>query len=111
MPLTANDGFRGLSALLFGAGGRYFSVRASVRHRRRGDLATESINRYEEYGFRRGILHNLDPPYHEPRYSQYRDLNEFSRLFWHERPDRWRQETDLSDGSDTAYRVADGGGP
>lgn len=52
----------------------------------------------------------LRSPYHEPRYREYEDLEEVSRL-WHERPDRWRQETDLSDGSGTKYRVADGKGP
>ncbi len=35
------------------------SVRATVRHRRHGDLATEAINRYIEYSFRHGILSNL----------------------------------------------------
>ena len=107
---SANDDFRELSALLFGAGERYRSVRASMRHLRCGGLATEAVNRYEEHGYHRGILHNLDHPYHEPRYSKYGDLDELSRL-WHERPDRWRQETDLSDGSGTRYRVADGRGP
>jgi hypothetical protein len=73
-------------------------------------LATEAINRFVEYGFRHGILSNFDPPYHVPTYREYGDLEEVSRL-WHERPDRWRQETDLTDGSGTTYRVADGKGP
>lgn len=73
-------------------------------------MATEAINRYVEYGFRHNILSNLDPPYDEPRYREYEDLDELSRL-WHERPNRWRQETDRSDGSGTVYRVADGAGP
>ena len=81
-----------------------------MHHRRRGDLATEAINRYVEYGFRRGILSNFDPPYDEPRYRNYEDLEETLRL-WHERPDRWRQETAPSDGSGTTYRVVDGKGP
>src|SRR5919112_5279383 len=110
MPPAANDDFRELSALLFGAGERYRSVRATVRHRRRGDLATEAINRYVEYGFRNNILSNFDPPYNEPRYRECGDLDEIS-LLWHERPNRWRQETDLSDGSGMVYRVADGVGP
>jgi hypothetical protein len=58
----------------------YRSVRASVRHRRHGTLATEAINRYEEYGFRRGILQNLDPPYDRPRYREYGDLDEISSI-------------------------------
>ena len=104
------DDFREITELLFEAKERYRSVRATVRHRRRGPLATEAINRYVEYGFRNNILTNFDPPYHQPRYRQYEDMEEVSRL-WHERPDRWRQETDLSDGSGTKYRVADGKGP
>lgn len=108
--VPVEDDFQELSELLFGARERYRSVRATVRHRRRGALATEAINRYVEYGFRHGILTNFDPPYHEPRYRKYEDFEEVSRL-WHERPDRWRQETDLSDGSGTTYRVVDGKGP
>jgi len=104
------DDYRELTDLLFGARERYLSVRATVRHSRRGVLATEAINRYVEYSFRNNILSNFDPPYDEPRYREYGDLEEVSRL-WHERPNRWRQETDPSDGSGTTYRVADGKGP
>jgi hypothetical protein len=104
------DHFHELSGLLFGARDRYRTVRATIRHLRRGNLATEAENRYVEYGFRHGILSNFDPPFHEPRYLKYEDLEEMTRL-WHERPDRWRQETTLSDGSSTTYRVADGKGP
>ncbi|MDP9480366.1 MAG: hypothetical protein M3R38_32670 [Actinomycetota bacterium] len=64
------DDFPELSNLLFGARERYLSVRATVHHRRHGDLATEAINRYVEYGFRHGILSNFDPPYHVPTYRQ-----------------------------------------
>ena len=110
MAAPTNDDFHEISGLLFGARERYRSVRATVRHRRHGDLATEAINRYVEYGFRHGILTNFDPPYYEPRYWKYEDSEEVSRL-WHERPDRWRQETDPSDGSGTTYRVVDGKGP
>src|SRR5215204_6758013 len=69
-----NDDYRELSSLLFGARERYRSVRATVRHRRRGELATEAINRYVEYGFRHGILSNFDPPYDVPTYREYGDL-------------------------------------
>ena len=106
----AADPFHRLSGLLFGAGERYRAARATIVHRRRGELATEAENRYVEYGFGNGILSNFDPPLDVPRYRQYADLQEVSRL-WHERPDRWRQETDAGDGSGTAYRVADGKGP
>jgi len=106
----STDYFRKLLDLLVGAGERYRTVRATVRHRRRGDLASEAENRYVEYGFRHGILFNFDPPFDVPRYREYADLEEISRL-WHERPDRWRQETDPADGSGTVYRVADGKGP
>ena len=106
----ASDAFHRLSSLLFGAGERYRTARATVRHRRRGDLATEAEARYTEHGFRRGILTNFDPPFDVPRYREYADLEERSRL-WHERPDRWRQETDAGDGPGTNYRVSDGRGP
>ena len=104
------DDYRELTDLLFGARERYRTVRATVRHSRRGVLATEAIDRYVEYGFRNNILSYFDPPYDEPRYREYVDLEEVSRL-WHERPNRWRQETDPSDGSGTGYRVLDGDGP
>jgi hypothetical protein len=78
MPPAAADDFQELLALLFGASERYHSVRATVRHRRRGGLVTEAINRYVEYGFRNNILSNFNPPYHEPRYREYGDLDEIS---------------------------------
>ncbi|HKH11450.1 MAG TPA: hypothetical protein VKA73_09925 [Rubrobacter sp.] len=106
----AADHFREVSELLFGAGGRYRTARATIAHRRRGDLATEAEARYVEYAHRRGILSNFDPPYDVPRYREYADLEEVSRL-WHERPGRWRQETEAVDGPETVYRVADGKGP
>lgn len=105
-----DDDYRELSGLLFEAGERYRTVRATIRHRRQGDIATEAINRYVEYGFSHGILSNFDPPYYVPRYREYGDLEETTRL-WHERPDRWRQETESSDQPGTTYRVADGKGP
>jgi hypothetical protein len=104
------DHFHELSGLLFEARKRYRTARATIRHRRRGDLAAEAENRYVEYGFRHGVLTNFDPPLDVPRYREYADLDKVSRL-WHERPDRWRQETDPADGSGTMYRVADGRGP
>ena len=110
MAAPTNDDFQEISGLLFGARERFRSVRATVRHRRHGDLATEAINRYVEYGFRHGILSNFNPPYYEPRYRKYEDSEEVSRL-WHERPDRWRQEADAPNASGTTYRVVDGKGP
>jgi hypothetical protein len=76
MSPAANDDYQELSALLFGVSERYRSARATVRHRRRGGLTTEAIYRYVEYGFRNNILSNFDPPYHEPRYREYGDLDE-----------------------------------
>src|SRR5215217_265642 len=70
------DDYRELTDLLFGARERHRSVRATVRHSRRGILATEAINRYVEYAFRNNILSNFDPPYDEPRYREYADLEE-----------------------------------
>ncbi|HEX6710059.1 MAG TPA: hypothetical protein VF068_06970 [Rubrobacter sp.] len=84
--------------LMFGAKDRYRTARA-----------TEAERRYVEYGFSHGILFNFDPPFDVPRYREYEDLDEVSRL-WHERPDRWRQETFPADRSETTYRVVDGEG-
>lgn len=53
------DDFRERSGPLFETKVRYRWIRATVRHRRHGDLATEAINHYIEYGFRHGILSNL----------------------------------------------------
>lgn len=108
--MRPDDDYRELSDLLFGAGERYRTVRATIEHRRQGMLATEAERRYTEYGFGHGILSNFDPPYHVPRYREYGDLKENTRLR-HERPDRWRQETESSDEPGTTYRVADGKGP
>ena len=107
-PLDHRLGQRELWGLLGGARERYRTARATILHRRRGDLATEATRRYTEYGFAHGILSNFDPPYDVPRHWEYGDLEETSRL-WHARPDRWRQETDTLEG--IAYRVADGTGP
>lgn len=105
-----DDDYREISNLLFRTEDRYRTARATIEHRRQGMLATEAINRYVEYGFSHGILSNFDPPYHVPRYREYGDLEENTRL-WHERPDRWRQETESSDQPGITYRVANGQGP
>lgn len=105
-----DDDFDTVSDLLFGAGERYHTVRATIEHRRRGSLATEAERRYTEYGFSHGILSNIDPPYHVPRYQTHEDLEETSQL-WYEWPARWRQETESSGQPGTTYRVADGKGP
>jgi hypothetical protein len=86
--LAANQ-FRQVSGLLIGARERYRNARATIAHRRRGDRATEAEARYVEYGFRRGILSDFDPPYYVPRYRECADLEGVSCL-WHGRPDRWR---------------------
>ncbi len=56
---SPTDDFREHTGPLFEAKERYRSVRATVRHCRHGDLATEVINCYVEYGFRYGILSNI----------------------------------------------------
>lgn len=104
------DDFNELSDLLFGATERYRTVRATVRHRRIGHLATAANRRFVNYRFPHGGLQGIGIPSDEPPYRVFESLEELSRL-WHERPDRWRQETALSDGSGTCYRVADGKGP
>ena len=56
---SPTDDLRERSGPLFEAKERNRSVRATVRHCRHGDLATEVINHYIEYGFRHGILSNI----------------------------------------------------
>ena len=62
MAAPTNDDFQEISGLLFGARERFRSVRATVRHRRHGDLARKAINRYVEYGSHHGTLYNFNPP-------------------------------------------------
>jgi hypothetical protein len=114
-----NNGFSSLgelpqlSRLLFGAKARYRTARATIRKTVDGTLATQAHNRFVDHRRQRlasGQERAFGDPLYEPRYREYQDSEETAHI-WHERPDRWRQETYLSNGSGTVYRVADGKGP
>lgn len=96
-----------LLELMLGAKGRYRTARAVIREWRDERTVAEVRERfYASAAYRWTFGHkpgDPTPPQHE--------VAEFERTWrvWHERPDRWRQEADLVDGSGTEYRVADGG--
>ena len=91
--------------LMFGAKDRYRTARAIIREWRDEKTVAEVRERfYASEAYRRTFGHEagtLGPPRHE--------TEDFKRIWkvWHERPDRWRQEAELSDGAE--YRVIDGG--
>jgi hypothetical protein len=103
MSRFANDDFRKLSGLLFGAKERYRSVSATISHTVDGYVAEESKRRFVDWRFEQpggsglGILrtegerlaHGPDVP--RDFYLPYEDSERTYRL-WHERPDRWREE-------------------
>ena len=94
---SAEDHFRELSALLFGAKERYRSARAKIGHTVDGAVAEESNRRFVDWRFEQqggpgmGIIGKPGPPVKEDFYREYEDTEEAIRL-WHERPDRWREE-------------------
>jgi len=105
----AQDDFRELSSLLFGAKERYRSVRATILHTVEAAVAEEAHRRFVDWRFEQpggsgmGILrteeerraHGPDVP--QDFYLEYEDLEEVVHL-WHEKPDRWREEILASGG-------------
>jgi hypothetical protein len=92
--------------LMFGAKERYHTARATIREWRDEKTAAEVRERFAaSEAYRRTFGHG--PGDSSP--SRY-ETEEFERTWrvWHERPDRWRQEAELPDGSGTEYRVIDG---
>ncbi len=91
--------------LIFGAKKRYRTARATIREWRDEKTADEVRERFSASQ----AYHNMfGPPSPPPAESTSReDLERIWRV-WHERPDRWRQEVELPDGSGTEYRVIDG---
>ena len=90
--------------LMFGAKDRYRTARAIIREWRDEKTVAEVRERfYASEAYRRTFGHEagtLGPPRYE--------TEDFERIWkvWHERPNRWRQEAELSDGAE--YRVIDG---
>jgi len=105
----AQDDFRELSSLLFGAKERYRSVRATILHTVEAAVAEEANRRFVDWHFEQpagsgmGILrseeerraHGPDVP--QDFYLEYENLEEVVHL-WHEKPDRWREEILASGG-------------
>ncbi len=95
-----------LLRLMRGASERYATARATIREWRDERAAGELRERIAKTEAYRRVF---GPP--EKRESHlHPDQENFERTWrvWHERPDRWRQEIESSDGSGTEYRVVDG---
>lgn len=92
--------------LIFGAKERYRTARATIREWRDGKIVSEVRERFHASApYRRTFGHEPG----DPTPSRY-ETEDFERIWrvWHERPDCWRQEAELPDGSGTEYRVIDG---
>ena len=117
---SREDDFGELSRLLFGARDRYRSVRATILRTVDAAVAEESNRRFVDWRFKQpggsGLstlrteegrrAHGPDVP--RDFYRRYEDTEEQLRL-WHEKPDRWREET-RSGGELLRYVVAAGRG-
>lgn len=100
---SSRDDFDELSGLLFGARGRYRSVRATILHTTDAAVAEEANRRFVDWRFDQpggsglGILRTEEerrahgPDVAQDFYLQYQNTQEMFHL-WHERPDRWREE-------------------
>ena len=90
--------------LMFGAKGRYRAARATIREWRDEKTVSEVRERFAASEAYRRTFGHEPGDYKPPRY----ETEEFERNWevWHERPDRWRQEAELPDG--TEYWFIDG---
>ena len=88
---------------MHGASGRYVTVRATIRKWQDGRAADERM-------VNTGAYRRIFGPREERgrAFSLRRQDFEQTWRVWHERPYRWRQEIEPSDGSGTEYRVVDG---
>ena len=96
---SADDDFRELSALLFGAKDRYRSARATISHTVNGAVAKEANRRFVDWRFDQGspgmgIIGKPGPPEREDFYQGYEGggTADGAVRLWHERPGRWREE-------------------
>jgi hypothetical protein len=93
-----------LLELMFGAKDRYRTARATIREWRDERTADELRERFSETEWYREVF---GPP--RPQSSPH-ERGDFERIWRvrHQRPDRWRQEVWLPEGSGIEYRVIDG---
>jgi hypothetical protein len=89
--------------LMFGAKDRYRTARATIREWRDERTADELRERFSETELYRELF---GPPRLQTSPHEGGDFERIWRV-WHERPNRWRQEAELPDG--TEYTVIDGG--
>jgi hypothetical protein len=98
--------FEELDALFQGASGRYCSAQATIVHRVHADVARWANRRFVDWRFEHGGGFGMERENggewrRQPRehfYRTYEDSEHRVRL-WHERPDRWREEWRVPDGS------------
>ena len=101
--------------LLFRAGERYESARATITHAVHAGVAGRSNRLYVDWQFAHGDGFGMEREGGEewrrrPRedlYRAYEDSGQTVRL-WHERPDRWREEWRTQDGSTLGCVVSGG---
>ena len=97
-----------LLRLIYGARERSRTARATIRDwrdERTADEVRERFGRSELY--REVFGRATKPPRDRPSRREPEDFERVWRV-WYERPDRWRQEAELPDGSGTEYWVVDG---
>lgn len=95
-----------LQRLMRGAHERFVTARATIREWRDERVADEVRERLAETEAHRRIFSTPETR----RDNIPQDQMEFEQTWrvWHERPNRWRQEIEPSDGSGTEYEVVDG---
>lgn len=91
---------------MYGAPGRFTTARATIREWRDEATADEVRERSSGTGAHSRSLGSPGEP-RMPAASRREDFERTWRV-WHERPYRWRQEIEPSDGTGTEYRVVDG---
>lgn len=96
-----------LLRFIFGARERFVTARATIREWRDDRIADEVRKRFSGSKLYRRVFGPTGPRTSEPSWQEREDFERIWRV-WHERPDRWRQEIEPSDGSGTEYRVVDG---
>lgn len=91
---------------MYGASGQFTTVRATIREWRDEKTVYEVRERmFASDAYRR----TFGPPGSSVN-SAHSKREDFERAWrvWHERPNRWRQEIELSGDSGTEYRIVDG---
>jgi hypothetical protein len=113
--VPVDDDFQEISGLLFEAKERYRSVRATILHTIDASVAQEANRRFVDWRFAQpsgsgmAKLGKPGPPVREDFYQDYEDTKDVLH-FWHERPDRWREERRSAGGELLRCIVAAGRG-